>query len=582
MTVLKEKEEELRSVMGIFKQKIIAVVFLSLLCVYGFSVFSPVNRSILWIILYAFTASFMYHGLLVKTNKRISISAILLGTAFAAFTAVGYELEREGALAIYKEFLLQFLGLAVFFSLTLRALFSYLIEFDKRDTFPMKKATIATLKTGLLFLVCWLPYFIIFYPGTMSSDALGEIRQQLGMSPLSNHHPIIHQLLIKLCLVISKESVENATAIYSLFQMAFLAFAFAACITFIRKKGASRGAILMAVVFFAFFPVNPMFAIMMEKGSLFAGVTVCLMLLLLEETEDRGKEKKLGRIVALIGVSFLFCTVRNNGFYAFIFGFLCYIIANIYNWKRLLCIYFSVLVLVFGYQNVLFDVAGVAKSASGESLSIPLQQIARVVYDDPEIVYSQDFEVLGELFNDSDRIGEMYEPTSSDPIKRPSVFKSEVFDANPSKYIKEWIKLGLSHPKQYFEAFIMENYGYWFTDNSHYTVSYSIFTPNDFSLQNNTRFEALREQVTDAISKMQYSSLFSILFSIGFSCWILLVTAVALCLRKDNRIASPLLIIAGLWLTTIAGPMYCEYRYLYALVVCIPLFLPLVFRKKNE
>ena len=34
-------------------------------------------------------------------------------------------------------------------------------------------------------------------------------------------------------------------------------------------------------------------------------------------------------------------------------------------------------------------------------------------------------------------------------------------------------------------------------------------------------------------------------------------------------------VLFALWLTTLASPVYCEYRYIYGLIICVPLYLAL-------
>jgi len=555
--------------------------FLAAVSTLSFSIFIPMGRNLIWIILFGFL-SVVYNGILrIEAERKVNISSLVLGFLFASFTAVGYELEKEGSLAIYGLFLAQLFGLTVFFSIALRGLFLLALRPRRGKTWPVENRIRETLLTAAIILLCWSPYFIAFFPGTMSSDALGEIRQQMGMSPLSNHHPVIHQLMIRTSLVISNWNVEKATAIYSIFQMFFIALAFAASITYIREKGCTRSIVIVAGLFYAVFPVNPLFAIMMEKGSVFAGVTVVLMLLFLRAMEKAKCKHSCLLKLCLTLTAFLFCTVRNNGLYAFAIGMLAIIVVNREQWKMYSGILLFTLVLVFSYQFVLFNVLGVQKSAKGEMLSIPIQQIARVIRDDPAVIETEEGRILTEVFPQIELIGELYDPTVSDPVKQPSMFNSSCFDENPLRYAKCWLKLGINHPKQYIEALLMQNYGYWFTDNTHYTVSYSIYEPNDFNLKNNSIFEGLRVKMMTIIDRLQYSSPVAILFSIGFSVWVLLFSAVLLRLRGRGKTASPLFVVAGLWLTTLASPVYCEYRYLYALVVCIPLFLPLALNSTS-
>ena len=52
-------------------------------------------------------------------------------------------------------------------------------------------------------------------------------------------------------------------------------------------------------------------------------------------------------------------------------------------------------------------------------------------------------------------------------------------------------------------------------------------------------------------------------------------------MRETCGAACGMFLLAGLWLTTLASPVYCEYRYMYGFVVCVPLFMGLALGTKN-
>lgn len=581
-------------------------ILFALPCTYGFGLFVPMTRSLLWVLLYGMSAFLGWHALKKRPGKRANIAAAVLGFVFACFTAAGTELERDGRLAFYGLIVVQLIGFALFLFFALKLLFSAVLEskllsqeagdltgnenlFSQPSS--LKKTIVFAIVAALLIFICWLPYFIIFWPGTMSSDALGEIRQQLGLSPLTNHHPVIHQLFIKLCLVLAGNSVEKGTAVYSVFQMILLSGAFGAALAFIRNRTVTRWPVLLTFCFFAFFPVNPLYAIMMEKGSAMAPVTLILILLLMKEMERPCPESSAGgtkgetpeknaaglrrtlEMILLIVSSFLFCTLRNNGLYAFVIGMLFVMLLAV-KWqrKRLLIVFTLSLIMVFGYRFILFDVVEVPKSSSGETLSVPLQQIARVAKECPEELNSEEFETFDEMFSDVTVLGDLYDPVCADPVKAPSIFSSEAFQNNKGKFLKSWLRLGLRHPREYLDAFLMQNYGYWYTDTDEAAVSYSIYEPNDFGLSNNKHFESARYKLMELLGRIMNSSPAAILFSIGFSFWLLVLTMVILWLRGCGKYAVPLMIIAALWLTTLASPVYCSYRYLYPMVAVPNMF----------
>ena len=59
--------------------------------------------------------------------------------------------------------------------------------FNKINKFKNKHSILFFM---ILFLICWLPYIIVFYPGTLNVDSLNEILQYWRVSEWTTHHPI--------------------------------------------------------------------------------------------------------------------------------------------------------------------------------------------------------------------------------------------------------------------------------------------------------------------------------------------------------------------------------------------------------
>ena len=51
--------------------------------------------------------------------------------------------------------------------------------FNKINKFKNKHSILFFM---ILFLICWLPYIIVFYPGTLNVDSLNEILQYWRVS----------------------------------------------------------------------------------------------------------------------------------------------------------------------------------------------------------------------------------------------------------------------------------------------------------------------------------------------------------------------------------------------------------------
>lgn len=569
---------------------LIYAAVLGIMAAYSLMMFSHPGKSLLWLLLYIFCAAVIRTALSRSFERRVSVLSFITALILSTFAFLGTQMHNSGGFYIYLLLIIEYAGFFFLLYCGLQIVFQYLCDNDLRcgpagKSIDGEKSSLPyffAVMAGIL--ICWLPYFIIYYPGTMSSDSFGEINQYTGISPLSNHHPIIHQLFIRLCLRVcelftvsgSTEHITLSAAVYSALQMLIMAAIVSGLLVFLRRKGVSVGMRAAVFCFFALLSVNAYFSITMTKDVLFGGITILLMIKLIRETDEEpetGKDRFLGTVV-LILISFLFCTFRNNGYYAFLAGMPVFIIVNRKQWKRLLVVFLAVVIAVAGYKFLLFDILNIEKSKDGMTLSVPLQQIARVANQSGSCD-SAEFEVLREVIPDMEAFGESYDPVYAGPVLKTYREHADVFQRNPKRYIKAWLSLGIKNPAAYVEAFMMQSYGYWYPDVSEWTALTTIYRPNDYGVVQNERFSAQREKLTAMHDSASHQEPLSVLFSIGLNVWILVASWALLIVKRQRNAAAAVVILAAEWLTVLASPKYCEFRYIYSIIVSTPMFAAL-------
>ena len=203
---------------------------------------------------------------------------------------------------------------------------------------------------------------------------------------------------------------------------------------------------------------------------------------------------------------------------------------------------------------------------------MPIQQIARTVKTYGYDSENEDFAVLNEVFVDIENLCNVYVPVVADNCKNSAQFRSDVLSSDPVKYAKAWIKLGLKYPKTYIEAFLFQNYGYWYTDVEYWTAYYAV-DYNEYDLYMRPEYNSLREALADLHSDFSINSPAAIITSPGFICWIIMLSAAILILKQKSGKSSVLLILIGIWFTTLASPVFCEFRYIYGLFTSAPIVL---------
>ena len=385
---------------------------------------------------------------LKNTNTRMIIFTSILAFLGAGIEVVGYSINNYMNLSgifethkTIKRSIIQFGG--YFFLLNI----INIIIFKGVDSFKKKDLAFKKLNNSKLFIywaiifLCWIPYFLNYYPGLTTSDSMLQIYQTLGICTFTAHHPVIHTAFIGIFMNFGK-TINNYTAgvaIYTLVQMIIMSFIFATTVFFMEKRKMPKIGIILSMTFYALYPVNPLFSLMMWKDILFAGVMLIYTLQMCSLIMDAEKffsnyKKMIIYVVVMILVMFF----RNNGVYVIILTLPCVLIIMRKYWKKVLLMFTSAIILYYIINTVVMSIFNIGKGSVREALSIPMQQMSRVVtYHKDEL----DEEELSSIkrYIKADNIEELYNPVISDPIKNH--FDDQEFSNNKGDFIKLWFKL---------------------------------------------------------------------------------------------------------------------------------------------
>ena len=558
------------------KNRILLMLALSFFSVLSFRLFIPDGPNFLWVLISILVFATVGKISQIRKERCAVIASAVLGFLYAVMFYLSYTLRNNGRFVVYYKTVFYALCLAFFLAYCLSGILTLLLHREASGAVQREKTGwLLWLLLTILLIVFWLPYLLACFPGNMNSDFFGEVRQQLGMSPLSNHHPVIHQLMIRVCLLTGMKygGVESGLALFTIVQVLFTAGAFAACICFLRNSGIPGIILVCVFLFYAFYMINGFYSVTLYKDVPFSGITVLFMIMLIRELRgdyrDQRTAARAASLTVMILLSFLFCTIRNNGYYAFIIGMVIILILNVKKCRRLLILFAATMILVTGYKFMLFNVVGAQKSASSEMLALPLQMLARVIKEDDPDTEKENFAVLSEVIPDYEAFAADYIPDTIRFLK--TNVRSEVFDQAPGRYIKSWIKIGLQYPRTYLDAFLLHTQGFWDPNMNSSSITAFIEQPNDFDIKQNEKFEKLREALINQYIALSEHSVISACFSIGFLVMSYLFAFILLLLKKQNCFFCAVFILAALWMTTVDAPS-CHYHYVYALVACLPLF----------
>lgn len=422
-------------------------------------------------------------------------------------------------------------------------------------------------------LLCWLPYYLTYYPAVMCDDTMAQVNQIFGVKPWSNHHPVMHTLCIKALYSVAKFlgfSETNAFGFVSAVQMILMAGIFAAVIYFLYKKCVRKEILILVWAFYALTPFHGIYSVTLWKDIWFAGIVTAFLLVLAIFLEDKNSSRKAWLYIPMVILGVGVCLFRSNGYYAFIlFG-----IASIVFFKRLkwrIGIFGLVIAISAIIKGPIYDTMEVVPSDLVESISVPAQNIAYVVSSQKELTM-EEYELLNEIV-EVERIPELYKNYISDPIKLLIRWGNlEYLENHKAEYLKLWLKIGIRYPVRYLVSWVNQTKGYWYPDVLYWVYLTCVYE-NEFGINRNSLVpETVEGYLETWLELYKDIPLLNIAWSIGIYVWILLVMSGYVVYKKNWDVLLVYSLIWGIWASLLmATPVFAEFRYFYSVIASSPL-----------
>lgn len=534
----------------------------------------------------------------MKKYRRKAFMSVLMGIIIAFCYEVGGRIGAEGAerfgnTEILVRFLMKMLigSVLIFLSWTLlpklyekckeKLWFKKVLDFLQR----IEKFSLPFWARMIVLLLMWLPVFLSIFPGAFAYDAPTEWEQFVS-GQITTHHPVLHTLLIGICLEGGKllfSSYNAGIAMYTIFQMLAMSAIFSYTISFMKRYHIPvlmRG---FAFLFYGLSPVIHLFVVSSTKDTLFTGVFLLFILSLIDfgcrrEEFFAKRHRQVFFVLSALGTMLL----RNNGLYVVLVTLAVMLILGKKSRKKLLILFAVVGVLYGIVTGPVYKALQVEKGGVQEMFSVPLQQMARTYMYNYSELEQEDIALLEALIPKEDLNN--YLPTLADNVKRN--FRQDVFAENKGAYLKLWIKWGLKYPMTYISSFLINTSDFWYplavvdgynpggesTDYFRYSVGY----PGE-------RVEMLEgvHELYRALSEDRSASEAPFIFLLISPGWYLLVTlyfcATYYCERKKEFLLPSLAILVS-EITVLLGPI-AQVRYVLILYFAFPVLFSMFLHK---
>lgn len=421
-------------------------------------------------------------------------------------------------------------------------------------------------------VLCHLIHLVfVEYPGNVTEDPFTQISEMVS-GTYSNFNTYWHTMLLRAVLTIGyglTADVNGAVACFCVVQLVILSFAFAHCLMTMDNLGVPHWFWILCWAVFALIPYNMAMSITIWKDVLFAAGCLLMLSGLLRIEKHIGKSRLWNDIVFFFG-SGLFIISRTNGWMIFLVLAACYLIF-MHRDKRLMALMGAVSLAGWFLLNPALSMLNVSGGDLAESLSVPIQQVSRVIADG-ETLTEEETALLSRVV-DLEEVPQLYQNWISDPMKVELRSKDYAyFQENLSEYAALWVKLGLRYPGAYVKAWVDQTKGYW-NGGYDYAMYSETVTDNPYGVEKTGGGNPIASLFRLYFGLSRHVVFFEPLHSIGLHVWILL-----LCFarnlagkRQEWLLSVPLVVLVlGLCFGT---PVYACFRYAYPVFVCLPLIL---------
>ena len=409
------------------------------------------------------------------------------------------------------------------------------------------------------------------YCGTDSHDVFEQAAGHYQYSDhwryegLSNHHPILYTMLLRLVYMLTSSASEHMTVfVFLAIQSCICSACLAWVLSWMNSKGKARRAITaLALLAFAFVPVYAVHEITLWKDAMFSSVLLVFAFKLHGVCRFE-EERHKADFVALAAIAIFVALLRNNGIYIVICSGAFSLLACKGMRGPLAGSLTAALAVILAIQNPLFNMAGIEKSHFSESIGVAFQQIALVVKEDG--INADDEAFLSNIV-DIETMKECYLPYSFNKIKFNPGFNDSYLEDHKPEFLLLWARAVAAHPTTAIKAWVLQTEDIW-RPGSAAEIS-TKFTIDDSLPVDKI---GLGWKPRDAFNKVELA--FPYLFGKSAAIWIVAwISLLSVLIRPDKRAKAFVVFVPGIALFAtmmLATPSSWDYRYIYYFTLLIP------------
>lgn len=419
--------------------------------------------------------------------------------------------------------------------------------------------------TFAALLLCWLPYYLAYFPGMFNYDSAGEAAQ-FTTGQYNGAFPPLHTLLLAAFYWLGGAvgSYNAGIALYTAVQACAVAAALAYANAMLCRLGVKRGFRIGLAAAYGLLPGFPLLVTSTTKDLFFCAALLPLLCLLAEGQREPKRLKKRGYAVAVVALTALSCLLRPNGVAAMA-------VALVSGWfllpkeghRRFAVLLLCGIIGFAGADQGMKAALHPSKTGLRELLSVPLAQVSRVYVRQQEELTETEKEEILSFIPDAQR----YQPHLADGVKRHTAVGASTLP----QFLKLYGRLLRQYPADFADAWAYLNKGYWHLDDTTHLDIYAergghgymeTAAQPGYGVSRASLWPGLMETLDRLFVENEYRRipLVSALIEPAFWCWLFFGALWLAIFRRDRGALLFGLPLAGIYLTLLFGA--CAYlRY---------------------
>ncbi|MDO5481171.1 MAG: DUF6020 family protein [Candidatus Saccharibacteria bacterium] len=535
----------------------------------------------------------------IRLKTPVSIPALFFSLILSTILVIGKQLDLSGAIIWTFFTLIKIL----MFSLAIFPVTYHLIKW--LDSYCPLRSPLLTKKHKLIiFLVFFTTNFLLWlalYPGIYGWDSSAHA-YQFFYGDLTSHWSVFLGFVFSRILIFGRDvlgSLSAGVALSTFLQLVLMSLIYTKIVLFIHQKFRNNYFTLSALLLFTLVLTYGLMTVYTTQDTIFGGLFALTFIELYNAFTEKSYWRNKKTPLKFILFSFLMCLCRNNGVYALLVVVVSALIFTKRNKLKTTLIIAIPIILSFVFSGPVLKILNIPKvDTINEMMSIPSQQFAKVYNESQKLTAEEKSEI--DYFYDTPGKLELYKdlPLLADRTKE--TLNATKISENPLRYFSLWIRLGISHPRSYLEAFLLNTLGTWYP-NKYYYDARNNYHPyceyrmsaiasdwperpsiSEMQINRESKFPLLEKALSALITSNKWRELpiLSTLYSVGIHFIILIFTIILYIHQKRKNFLVPLSLIIGLYLTIFLGPV-SVFRYCYPIALVSPILISSLFCRRN-